>query len=66
MNKQVLYHSAWAIVAVTSFVVGAQSSADKSDSTAGSKEANSGVSIRSVSNANDSELERNLRLMKSC
>ena len=59
MNKQVLYHSAWAIVAVTSFVVGSQSSADKSDSTAGSKEANSGVSIRSVSNANDSELERN-------
>lgn len=59
MNKQVLYHSAWAIVAVTSFVVGSQFSADKSDSTAGSKKSPSGVSIRSGPNANDSESEGN-------
>ena len=59
MNKQVLYHSAWAIVAVTSFVIGSQFSADKSDSTASSIESKSGVSILSGSDANDSESEGN-------
>ena len=57
MNKQVLYHSAWAIVAVTSFVIGSQFSGDKSDSTDDAKQPNSGISVRSGSSASDPDSE---------
>jgi len=56
MNKQVLYHSGWAIVAITTFVIGSQfSSKDETNSSNSSSQSNSGVSVRSGSSPGGSD-----------
>jgi hypothetical protein len=50
MNKQVLSHCGWAVVAITSFVVGSQfSSDDNSDPASSSSQSPSSVSVRAGS-----------------
>lgn len=55
MNKQVLYHSGWALVAVTSFILGSQFVADKSDSANTSNQSGPGVSVRSSPGSADDD-----------
>ena len=56
MNKQVLYHCGWALVAITSFVIGSQfSSNNESDPSNDTSNSTSGVSLRSGSSAGGSD-----------
>ena len=56
MNKQVLYHCGWALVAITSFVIGSQfSSKSESDPNNDTSNSTSGVSLRSGSSAGGSD-----------